>query len=97
MLNKYCKCICFIFNGFEKQWRGTKSLTETLKSKKDHNSYKNLDIVMYSCLLMEVLMVNKFCKIQSNIWNGFDKKVNWYKQLNQCVTPSPTPTPRRVV
>ena len=27
--------------------------------KKGHNSYKNLDRVMYSCLLMQVMMVKR--------------------------------------
>ena len=52
-------------------------------SKKGINSYKNLDRVVYSRLLIEVMMVNKCCKFQSNICNGFVKKVNWYKKLNQ--------------
>ena len=42
---------------------------------------------MYSCLWMKVMMVNKCCKFQSNICNGFDKTVNWYKTLNQGMTP----------
>ena len=79
--------------------RKLKILNQKYKSKKGHNSYKNLDRVMYSCLLMEVMMVNKCCKFQRNICYGFDKKVNWYKKLNQGVTPTPmqTPTPRREV
>ena len=28
-------------------------------------------------------MMNKCCKFQSNICNGFGKKWNWYKKLNQ--------------
>ena len=50
--------------------------------KKGNNSYKNLDIFMHSCLLMEVMMVKKCCKFQSNILLSW-KKVNWYKKLNQ--------------
>ena len=49
-----------------------KKINQNSKSKKGHNSYKNHDRVMYSCLLMEVMMVNKYCKFQSNICNGFE-------------------------
>ena len=78
-----CKFQSNIYNGFDKKVNSYKNLYQNSKSKKGHNSYKNLDRVMYSCLLMEVMMVNKRCKFQSNICNGFDKKMNWYKKLNQ--------------
>ena len=74
MVNKYCKCVSYISNGFEKNWGGTKNLNQHSKSKKGHNSLKKLDRIMYSCLLMEVMMVNKCGKFQSNICYGFDKK-----------------------
>ena len=38
---------------------------------------------MYSCMLMEVMMVNKYCKCISYISNGFEKKGGWYEKLNQ--------------
>ena len=55
-------------------------LNRNSKSKKRHNSYKNLDRVMYSCLLIEVMMVKKCCKFQSNICSGFEKK----KKSKKC-------------
>ena len=54
-------------DGFEKKWNGTKNFTKILRRKKGHNSYKHLDRVMYSCMLIEVMMVNKCFKFQSNI------------------------------
>ena len=33
---------------------------------------KKLDSVMYSCLLKEVMMVNKYCKSISFISNGYE-------------------------
>ena len=58
-------------------------LNQNSKAKNGHNSYKNLDRAMDSCLLLEIMMVKKCCKFQSNICNGFEKKVNWNKKLNQ--------------
>ena len=40
------------------------------KSKKGHNSVK---IVMYSCLQMEIIMINKCSKFKSHMSNSFDK------------------------
>ena len=34
MVNKYCKCIGFISNGFEKKWGGTTNLTKILSRRK---------------------------------------------------------------
>ena len=76
IVNKCCKIKSNICNGLAKKWIGTKNLTKILSRKKGHNSYKNLHRFMYSCLLMEVMMVNKCCKFQSNIYTDFDKKVN---------------------
>ena len=83
MVNKYYNSISYISNDFEKKWSGTKNLTKILSKEKYNNSYKNIDRVLYSCLLMKVMMANKCWKFQSNIDNGFKKQVNWYKQLNQ--------------
>ena len=49
-------------------------LNQKSKAKNGHNSYKNIDRVMYSCLLLEVMKVKKCCKFQSNICNGLKKK-----------------------
>ena len=56
------------------------------KAKNGHNSYKNLDRVMYSCLLLEVMMVKKCCKFQSNICNGFGKKYIGTKNLTEILS-----------
>ena len=72
-INKYVKCISYIAYGFWKKWDGTKNLTKLSNSKKGHTSYIYLDRAMLLCLLMEVMMVNKYCKIQSNISYGLKK------------------------
>ena len=48
-------------------------LNQNSKVKNGHNSYENIGRVMYYCLLLEVMMVKKCCKFQSNICNGFEK------------------------
>ena len=75
MVNKYCKCINYISNGFEKKWGDTKNLNQNYKSKKGHNSSFFLEKVMISCLLMEIMMRNKCWTFQSNISFGFER--NW--------------------
>ena len=44
---------------FEKKWGGTKILTKNSKSKNGNKCYKNMDRVMFSCLLMEIMMMKK--------------------------------------
>ena len=61
MVKKCCKFQSNICNGFENKKIGTKKINQNSKSKKGHNSYKILDTVMYSSLLIEVLKVNKCC------------------------------------
>ena len=73
---KCCKFQSNICNGFDKKVNWYKKRNQNFKSKKGRNSYKILDRVISSCLLMEVMMLNKCCRFQSNICNGFDKKVN---------------------
>ena len=63
-----------LYNGFEENWGGTKNLY--LKPK---------FYVMYYCLLMEVNMVKKYCKFQSNIYNGYESK-KWDFQQNMNYT-----------
>ena len=41
---------------------------------------------MYSCLLMEVMMINKYCKFHSYISVMILKKVRRYEKLNQGST-----------
>ena len=45
------------------------TLTKHLSRKRAINSYKNLDRVMSSFLLMAVMMVNKYCKCIKT-WGG---------------------------
>ena len=54
-----------------------------LGRKKGNNTDKNLHRVIYSCLIMTIMTVDKNCKFQSNICNGFEKKVEWYEKRNQ--------------
>ena len=63
-----------------------KKLNQNSKSKKGYNSYKNLERVMYSCLSMEVMMVNKYCKCISYISNGFAKKWGGTKNLTKILS-----------
>ena len=49
------------------------------KLKKGHKSYKNLDTVTYSCLMMQVMIVNKYCKFKSHFFNGFETKLGGTK------------------
>ena len=56
MVNKDCKCVSYIFNGFKKKWGVTKNLNQNSKSKKGHKSFKKT-----LCLLMEVMIVRKCC------------------------------------
>ena len=63
----------YISNAFEKKWGGTKNLTKILSPKRAIILTKTLTRVMYFCLLLEVMMTNKYCKFQSNICNGFEK------------------------
>ena len=65
---------------------GTTKIKQNSKSKKGHNSYKILDRFMYSCLLMEVMMVNKYCKCISYISNGFAKKWGGTKNLTKILS-----------
>ena len=85
MMNKCCKFQSYICNGLDKKWIGTK-FNQHSKSKKGHNSYKKLDRVMSSCLLMEVMMMNKCCKFQSCICNGLDKKWIGTKNLTNILS-----------
>ena len=62
---------------------GTKNLTKILSWKRAIILTKNLDRVMYSCLSMEVMMVNKYCKCKSYISNGFAKKWGGTKNLTK--------------
>ena len=55
------------------------------KSKKGHNSYKNFDRVMYSCLLMEVMKVNQYFKCIRLISNGFEKKWGGANKLTKIL------------
>ena len=85
MVNKCCKFRSHICHGFEREWIGTKNLTKLLSRKKGHFSCKNLNRVMYSCLLMEVMMLNKCCKFRSHIYNGFEKKWIGTKNLTKIL------------
>ena len=70
MVNTYCKCLSYMILI---SFIGINNLAIILKTK--------LDRVMYSCLLMEVKMVNKFFKFISYISNGFEKSGGGMKNL----------------
>ena len=74
MVNKCFKFQSNISNGFEKNMVWYKTLNQNSKSKKGHNSYKNLDRVINSCLVMEEMMVNKYYKFEGKICNSFENK-----------------------
>ena len=86
MANKYCKCVSYISYGFEKNWGGTKNLNQNSKLKKSQNSLKKIDRIMCSCLSMEVMMVNKYCKCISYISNGFEKKWDGTKKITKILS-----------
>ena len=74
MVKMYCMFKGNISKGFENMLSGTENLTKVnVPVEKVHYSYKNFQIVMFSCLLMEVIMVNKYCKCISYIPYGFEK------------------------
>ena len=60
-------------------------LNQNSKWKKGLYSDENMDKVMYSCLLMDVMMVNKCCKFQSNICNSSEKKRIGTKNLTKSI------------
>ena len=49
------------------------NFNQNSKQKKGHNAFKKLDRVMNTCLLIDVMMVDKYCKCISYISNDFEK------------------------
>ena len=67
----------------ENIWGGTQTLTQISKWKKGHNSNKMLATVAYSCLYIEVMLVNKYAKYKRNMSMDFENILGGTQTLTQ--------------
>ena len=83
MVNMYLKFQLKIFNSIQDIWyyKNLNILFNIFsKSIKGHNLGKMHDRVIYSCLLKGIMMVNKYAKFHSNIFDSI-QDIWFYKKL----------------